>query len=295
MVQVYQDSLPSVKAELTYVLPNNPGEKMYFYINPDHVPAGLTTTNTSNQPFEYAIQDIRGVEDRFGLSISGFEVVRTPESVAKLGDGTESREEWKDDAWVQDVYYREVEQLLIERLGAHRVHIFDHTIRRQDNSGTIPDTPSTRQPVQRVHVDQTPASAVARVHRHLGADAEELLTRRFALINVWRPLRGPVLDAPLAVADFRSVDAHKDLQPQELRRGPEEPSGETFAVLHNPNHQWYYLSNMRPDEALLLKCHDSDHSDGKATFTPHTAFYDPRHAGKVPARESIEIRTLVFF
>ena len=51
---------------------------------------------------------------------------------------------------------------------------------------------------------------------------------------------------------------------------------------------------MRRDEALLIKGYDSRH-DGRARFTPHTAFQDPHTLPGAPPRESIEVRTLAFF
>ena len=50
---------------------------------------------------------------------------------------------------------------------------------------------------------------------------------------------------------------------------------------------------MRADEALLLKCYDSD--AGPARFTAHTAFDDPTSPEDAAPRESIEVRTLAFF
>jgi hypothetical protein len=69
--------------------------------------------------------------------------------------------------------------------------------------------------------------------------------------------------------------------------------GETYAIIHRPSHRWYYFSNMRADEALLLKCYDSK-TDGRARFAPHTAFTDPQTPADAPPRESIELRSLVF-
>ena len=65
--------------------------------------------------------------------------------------------------------------------------IFDHTIRRHPPKGTVVrDTPSTRMPVNRVHVDQTPESGRARVFRHDPDEAEDFMKGRVRLINVWR-------------------------------------------------------------------------------------------------------------
>jgi hypothetical protein len=50
---------------------------------------------------------------------------------------------------------------------------------------------------------------------------------------------------------------------------------------------------MTADEVLLLKCYDSE-TDGRARFTPHSAFVDPTTPAGAAPRESIELRTLVF-
>ncbi len=78
-----------------------------------------------------------------------------------------------------------------------------------------------------------------------------------------------------------------------VRSGVPEPRGETYGVTYNPAHRWFYVPEMQPDEALLLKCFDSA-TDGRARFAPHTAFEDPTAPADVLPRESIEIRTLVF-
>ena len=70
-------------------------------------------------------------------------------------------------------------------------------------------------------------------------------------------------------------------------------SGETYSVKYNPNHRWYYIPEMRTDEALLLKCSDTA-TEVPARFTPHSAFVDPTTPPDAPLRESIEVRTLVF-
>ncbi len=123
---------------------------------------------------------------------------------------------------------------------------------------------------------------------HLPEDAETLLKGRVQIINVWRPIK-PVLRDPLAVAEADSVD-DADLIPTALiyptRRG------ETYQVRHNPAQRWFYKHGLTPEEVLLIKCFDTK-LDGRARRVPHTAFVDPDAEGQ-PARESIEVRALVF-
>jgi hypothetical protein len=124
----------------------------------------------------------------------------------------------------------------------------------------------------------------------LPEDAEELLRGRVQIINLWRPIRGPVVDAPLAVCDARSVSPD-DLVPGDLVY--RDRIGETYSVTYNPRHRWFYLSAMTPQEAFLIKCFDSK-TDGRARFTPHCAFRNPRAPAHAPNRQSIELRTFVF-
>jgi hypothetical protein len=76
--------------------------------------------------------------------------------------------------------------------------------------------PGLREPAQRVHNDQTFFSGPRRVRDHLPADeAEQRLTERHAIINVWRGVECPVLTWPLAMCDARTIDPG-DLIPSDL-------------------------------------------------------------------------------
>jgi hypothetical protein len=169
------------------------------------------------------------------------------------------------------------------------VFIFDHTLRRRVHGAADRAAGAPRQPVAGVHVDHTAKSGPQRVRDFFGDDAERLLRGRVQVINLWRPIRGPLRDAPLAVCDAKSV-APGDLVPSDLVY--QQRVGETYGVTYNPAHRWFYVPEMQPDEALLLKCYDSEVD--RARFAPHTAFEDPTAPEDVLPRESIEVRTLVF-
>lgn len=67
--------------------------------------------------------------------------------------------------------------------GATRVFVFDHTIRRAPvdrRDGTT----QFRGPEKRVHIDQSYSASEDRVKFHLPDEAEELLKKRFQIINV---------------------------------------------------------------------------------------------------------------
>ncbi|THG95404.1 hypothetical protein EW145_g7964 [Phellinidium pouzarii] len=268
-----------VPTSLNYFKPS--GEEAPFSYVQDP-PAGTPKTNLSHEPHPVLIHDVRGKEDSVSLDTTGFQFVQH----------TSTETEFVDEERIRSVYYKEVEELLKRETGAKRVFIFDHTIRRnytdEDDGGRGKN--GVRGPGQRAHVDQTPEAAIARVRRHLGADAERLLKGRVRLINVWRPIGNPVAHYPLAVADWRTVDARHDLVP--VRLVYPDYVGSTFAVKHSPQLKWYYLSGQRPDEVTFIKCFDSD--EDKARLTPHSAFRDTSDPVSAPRRQSIEVRTLVF-
>ena len=259
-----------------------------------------------------SVHNLRGRESEFTTDNSGFAVYNEPAKEKKF----------TDDAAVRNGYYGEVEALLRKHIpGIKKVAIFDHTIRRR-----VKDAP--RQPVQQVHVDQTPGAAEVRVRRHLPEDeAEQLLKGRYQIVNVWRPIENPASDMPLAVIDWRSTSpadfipvdlmypARADSAMDDDDRGKEklpdqqkynstegyEVRGETLGVAPSDKHKFYYMKDMTPDEVMLLKCFDSwgegmpNGKKGLAVRTPHTAFLDPNTPEGAPGRQSIEVRCLVFY
>jgi hypothetical protein len=272
----YQD-LPAVTAVLNYLVPT--AEKP-FNLTYDP-PPGIARTNTAYAGHLFAIHDARPIAGALSLDREGFALVRHETAIR----------DFDDEAALRSVYYPESERLVAEATGASRVLVFDHTIRRrfphtQDRTAGLP-----RQPVPRVHNDYTVKSGPQRVRDLLGDEADDLLSRRFAIVNVWRPIRGPLVDTPLAVADARSVPFGDFIASDLVYR---DRRGETYAVAFNPAHRWFYVPAMRQDEALLIKCYDSA-EDHRARFSPHTAFEDPTTPEDALPRESIELRTLAFF
>ena len=77
--------------------------------------------------------------------------------------------------------------------------------------------------------------------------------------SVWKPLRGPIHDWPLAVCDAESVDK-RDLSPADVVSL--EQAIENMVVHYNPKQQWYYLSNQLPNELLIFRQADSEGRQG---------------------------------
>jgi hypothetical protein len=190
---------------------------------------------------------------------------------------------------VRSVYYPEMERLIKDLTGASRVLIFDHTLRAEDDA--IREEKKVREPVRRVHNDYTEWSGPQRVRDLLTDEAEELLKHRFAVIQTWRPIRKPVLTAPLAIADARSLPLQNLIATE--RRYPDRV-GEIYHITFNPDHRWFYFPNMQRNELLVFKTFDSQ-KDGRARWTAHAAFDDPTSPPDAPPRESIEVRSLAFF
>jgi len=269
------DSLPHVEGILNYLAPM-PGKPMSRTYDP---PPGVPRSTGDPEPHRMTIYDVRPVAARLSLDSEGFALAEHHTSVRDFYDEDELRR----------VYYPEAERLVAEVTGATRVQVFDHTIRRRVRGGIDRAMGTPRQPVTAVHNDYTVDSGPQRVRDLMGEEAEELLRHRFAFINVWRPIRGPLRDAPLAVCDATSV-AFADFVPSDLVY--RDRTGEIYRVRYNPTHRWFYVPEMRVDEAILIKCYDS--APDKARFTAHSAFEDPTAPVDVLPRESIELRALVF-
>ncbi len=265
-----------VEAELTYTVKSSVRPVRYKYDVDDEkrTEAGTSGTETVR------IHDGRAIARDLSLDDQGFVLTRHVSAVA----------DFYDDDEVRAVYYPEIERLVKQATGATKVVIFDHT--KRIDGPTNADGKAGPTGVRQVHNDYTVKSGPQRVRDLLEADeAEQRLQGRFAQINVWRPITGPVERAPLALVDSQSI-ADEDLVPVDLVYA--DRVGEIYHGAYNPDHRWYYFPDMEADEAVLIKCFDSAR-DGRARFSLHTAFDDPTTPQDAPARESIETRALVFF
>jgi hypothetical protein len=269
-----------VQAELNYLRPAEPGEgrPVSYTFEP---PPGVPWTTGEVAPSRVSIYDGRPLSalGEFSLDRSGF---------AYRGHRS-ALTDFSDDAAIRSTYYAESEELLREATGAEKVVVFDHTLR--DSALGSRGTSALREPVRRVHNDQTFVSGPRRVRDHLPPEeAEGRLAHRFAIINLWRPL-ATVEQWPLALCDARTI-APGDLVPSDLVY--RDKVGETYGFLHNPGHRWYWFPRLRPDEVLFHKIYDS-REDGTARLTAHTAFEQPGQSPDAAPRRSIELRALVFW
>jgi hypothetical protein len=264
-----------IEATLNYIVDD--GSKVFTIVAG---PGGQDVRSGGTpDPRRVTIYNGRAHEKNFVLERHGFRFLRHDTKVKEFYDEDEIRR----------VYYPEMEALIKTESGAKRVVVFDHTLRTADDE--LRASKKIREIVRRVHNDYTEWSAPQRVRDILPDEAEDLLQRRFAFIQVWRPIRHPVETYPLAMADAQTLSP-ADMIVSE-RRAPGR-IGQTYAIRYNPAHKWYWFPRMQREEAYVFKVFDSM-KDGRARWTAHTAFEDPTTPPQARPRESIEIRTMAFF
>jgi hypothetical protein len=265
----------SIEATVNYFL--DTGEKPFTFTGG---PGSLDVrTGGGQDPRRVVIRNGRRDAQDFTLDRNGFRFVPHDTKVA----------DFFDEAEIRSTYYPEMEALVKAQSGASRVVVFDHTLRTADDEAR--EARKIREVVRRVHNDYTEWSGPQRLRDVLPQEADALLRRRFAIVQVWRPIRYPVETFPLGICDAESL-APADLVVSE-RRYPGR-IGQTYAITHNPAHRWFWFPHMRREEALVFKVYDSL-NHGVARWTAHTAFEDPTSPPGARPRESIEIRTLALF
>jgi len=267
------ETIPQIEATLNYLI--DTGDKIVTEAGP-----GGTADMRGGKldPRRVVIRNGR-LHGDFALDREGFRFVRHDTRVADF---------YKEDD-VRRVYYPEMEALVKKESGASRVVVFDHTLRTDDDA--IREARKIREVVPRVHNDYTEWSAPQRARDLLPDEAEALLKRRFAIVQVWRPIKHPVESFPLALCDARTISTD-DLIVSERRY--QQRVGQTYAITYNPNHKWFWFPRMRREEAFVFKVFDSL-KDRCSRWTAHTAFDDPTSPPNARPRESIEIRALAFF
>lgn len=158
-------------------------------------------------------------------------------------------------------------------------------------------------PARFAHVDQSPDGARMLLEDNLGTEAANKLSKtRWGIVNIWRPIN-TILRDPLALCDSRTIQDEELAIVQSTLPKKGEGNGyydsvskgdrfETLELRHGPDHKWWYISGMTPEEALVFKIFDSKRSiKGRSG---HTSFVDPRTSQLAP-RESMEMRSFVFY
>jgi hypothetical protein len=229
---------------------------------------------------EMTVRNGRPMRDTFKLDVHGFVFA---DHVTRVKDFTDEAERAR-------VYDREVQELIMKHSGASEVVVFDHTLRVSNED--MQKLLNARPTVKGVHNDYTEKSAPVRLREIVGdAEAERRMRKRWAIIQVWRPIRGKVLIDPLGICDGRTIPQKGFIR---VERRYQYRTGEVYHIAHDPAHEWFYFPQMERNEALVFKVFDSD-AGKPSRFTAHSAFDDPATPEDAPPRESIETRTFAFF
>ncbi|MCJ1361286.1 hypothetical protein MMC16_000384 [Acarospora aff. strigata] len=229
--------------------------QMFLDLPPDA--ADQRKTNVVFEPKEIVVQNIRGREADLDLDHQGF-IVRRLTEIPDLKD--------LDTTIVESVYLPAMEKLLrAEVEGVDRVFFFDWRLRSSsvptaDVTVNLKDLSAKLGPANIVHVDQAPVASLNRVRKHLAKEADHLLEGRVRIINLWRPIKNPVEDWPLAICDGSTIDMEDLIETDTVRR---DYIGSNMFALHRETQAWYYLHKQQADEVLIFKQFDS-HPDVEA-------------------------------
>ncbi|MGH7095051.1 MAG: CmcJ/NvfI family oxidoreductase [Stellaceae bacterium] len=267
--------LKGIVAPLSFLVPMADKPVAYNY----DPPPGTPMRTGKQEDREVLVHDGRAVAGQLLLDHQGF----------VLGHGPTAVGNFYDENQIVSIFYAECEEIVKRATGANRALAFDHIVRNEAKAAIKGS--GVKMPSARVHNDYTTSSSPQRVRDLMGPQGEQLLKQRYAIINLWRPIAGPLLRNPLALCDAESLE-EENLVVSELRYP--DRVGETYSVTYNQHQRWFYFPRMAADEYVLIRCFDSAR-DGAARFSAHGGFTDPTTPPSAPPRESIEVRMVVFF
>ncbi|KAJ3575844.1 hypothetical protein NPX13_g3889 [Xylaria arbuscula] len=285
---------------------------MNYYLDPSKGGSGPGTFGTVGvlrrkfDAHHIQVQDLRGLENDLDIHTHTFQICQWKPTTTSL-----------DSHDIKQNMYHEAEELIRNVTKATRVECFSHLIRQntfesnvealrklEAAKGAIPDKQGigTTVPAQYAHIDQSRTGALSLLQHNLPGEVERLTKTRWGTINLWRPIKTIRRD-PLCYCDGRTI-SDEDLVPVFAKPPPKEAGAspfydtkhlgdgfQTLEVRANPNHKWYYLSEMRPDEALIFKCYDSKNPSESRCC--HSSFRLPQTVDE--PRESMEMRFFVFY
>lgn len=265
----------TIEAPIGYLV--NTGELPVFY---QSNVAGERTNFEGEREFRrMPVQNARPLADGLSLDREGFVLVRHDTAVT----------DFHDDEQLAQIYEPEVEDLIKAHTGATRAFVFDHT--RRSSSQTLREAHNARDPANAAHTDYTDWSARKRVEDVMGDEAEALLAKRFAIVNVWRSTAGTIEEWPMAFCPWEAID---DAHLHTVERRAYNRIGQTRHASYDAKNRWFYFPRMEPNEAVLIKNYDTE-IDGRARCALHTSFDDPTAPEDAAPRESLETRVFAFF
>lgn len=182
---------------------------------------------------EVCVTDLRHSQQQTQFCRDGIEFISYPTSVSDFETG---------DDW-HAPYNLELTDTLKGCTGAQEVVIFDHTVR-------IDNPAAPRRPARNVHIDYNQAGAEQRLIDLLGAESAEAFTRAgYGFVNVWRPIEHIIRSSPLGFIRPTSL-SDEDLM--DIGLIYPDRVGQITGVAANRSHQWFFKSEMCPDEIVIF-------------------------------------------
>ncbi|KAK5171829.1 uncharacterized protein LTR77_003465 [Saxophila tyrrhenica] len=232
------------------------------------------------------LNDVRGREHEFNLDANGFCYVHSPTAF----------KDWTSQPQIAKQYLPDLEELLRREVdGCDEIVFYDTRIRQEGDDGArvlgLSYNPFARQ----VHVDNTERSVLEKVHNYADLKADYYLSGRVRIINIWRPVKHPVYDCGLAIADGGKLKEGDVIECDRVRHDTGKYWDTMGVVKYRPGYDWYYCSLQDEADVLLFKNYDSA-TNVPARSCLHTAFDVPPSEilPNTPTRESIEVRAFIF-
>ena len=256
----------SVSASVNYHVVKS--EPQAFVFDVDGIIGNLISPELLPTPVE--VTDLRTAPRDLSFDEDGIAFVKQPTAVKDF----QTVDQW------QATYDAELEQLLKSEIGAVEVIVFDHTVRIDD-----PNAP--RRPARNVHNDYNQAGAEQRLIDIVGdARAIDFHTGGYGFVNVWRPIEHTIHSSPLG---FIRPASMSESDWMDIGLIYPDRFGQILGVAANPEHDWFFMSEMTPDEAVIFNIYDSS---GRPHLA-HSALDLPGDEDVTVPRKSIESRTLV--
>ena len=216
------------------------------------------------------VRDLRDGGRQPVFKRDGIEFILEPSAIKEFENG----DEW------QATYDQELVGLLNARSGAAEVIVFDHTVR-------IDDPNALRRPARNVHNDYNEAGAEQRLVDLVGHEEAEAFKRSgYGFVNVWRPVEKVISSSPLGFIHPNSMKADDWM---DIGLIYPDRFGQILGVAANQSHEWFFKSQMSPNDAVIFNIYDSS---GRAHFA-HSALDLPTDTNATSPRKSIESRSLV--
>ncbi|KAK0102664.1 hypothetical protein ONS95_006268 [Cadophora gregata] len=283
--QVLKGSINDIEAEVHF-LSRDP---LYREVKPYSMrfkPIGeVKQTNLLPEKHSIKIRSIREPNLNLTFDKCGFDVIPLQSNMAY--------EDFRDVQKIAEIYAPEIRAAVKARLKAQHVFVMDYAVRRRhpDYPVSTGENYEAEQPTSIVHIDFTQEEASRMLQKLYGNRAHEVLSYHWQVVNVWKPLKGPVRDWPLAVCDAESFNFEKDGEPGDIVY--KDWVTENVQVNYASTQRWYWLPEQTVSELIIFKSADSD--DTACQACPHTSFFNSRASTADPPRESIDCRTFVLY